>query len=186
MNDIRDAPDTIEKIFPEVQTLEEKALLLFELKDSGASFRKIGRALKVHHQSVAKLYRFLVECQVYADYTWEKNEQVKDFLSKDFFSAIHEDYKKQRKILNDKIDDALKNNKDEKLLDWLKEKRLLMKDMVATALSLTPADKRGALDPANQESQEAKDLEAKSEENPEFTKAMDDFKKMDSIETVTN
>ncbi len=145
MNDLTNAPDTLEKIFPEAKNLEEKALLLFELKDSGASFRSMGRSLGVHHQTVSKLYRYLQDTKLYADYTWEKNEQVKDFLSKDFFSTIHGDYKNQRERVEAMIKRALDNGDLDAALNWSREKRLLLKDMVSTALALTPSDKRAAL-----------------------------------------
>ena len=66
MYSLTDAPDSLETIFPEVKTLDEKALLFIELKDSGASFRSMGRSLGIHHQTASKLHKFLKETQIYS------------------------------------------------------------------------------------------------------------------------
>jgi len=146
MRELIDAPDLLSKIFPEANRLEEKALLFLELKERCKSFREVSRALGAnpeteslfHHQTVSRLYRFLKDTEVYAQYTWEKNEQVKDFLSKDFLGTIHDDYKEQRERIEKEIKDALATGDKKSALVWIREKRLLLKAMVSTAISLSP------------------------------------------------
>lgn len=147
MNRLEDAPDTLGKIFPECETLAAKALAFLELYDRCSSFRETARGLGTnpetgvafHHQTVSRLYKFLKDTEVFAQYTWEKNEQVKDFLSKDFLGTIHDDYKEQRERIEAEIKDALLHNEKERALAWIREKRMLLKDMVATAISLSPS-----------------------------------------------
>jgi hypothetical protein len=128
--------------------LEEKAVLFLELKDRSKSFREMSRAIgnmedtgvPVHHQTLSKLYRFLKKTTLYQDYVWAKNEQIRDFLSSDFIHALHEDYKEQRDRCETEIQNALKAKDTQKALEWMREKRLLLKDILNAAIQLGPKE----------------------------------------------
>lgn len=156
MRELDEAPDTLGKIYPEATTLAEKAILFLALKDSVKSFREMARAIGpmpdtgalLHHQTISRLYKFLKDTEVYAQYTWEKNEQVKDFLSHDFLGVIHDDYKEQRERIEAQIKAALARNDELRALDWIREKRMLLKDMVQTAINLSPKQPRLPVSPS--------------------------------------
>ena len=180
-NQLDSAPDTLGRIFPEANTLEEKAILFLELKDRSKSFREVSRALGpmddtgalIHHQTISKLYRFLQRTTLYQDYVWAKNEQIRDFLSSDFIHSLHQDYKEQRQRCEDQIAAALKAKDTQKALEWMREKRLLLKDILNAAVQLAP--KEGGDRPPVTDS--SKSETAAPKEKDAFTTAMENWEK---------
>ena len=130
-----EAPPSLANLFPDLRTLDEKAFKFLEVKYEKKTYRRTGAELGIHHNTVAAIYEFLQGTDVYHRFQAIVADQIKDFYSAQNLTDLFETYRTETKRLETIISKKLKDDKHNDALKFIREKRMFLKDQLATSLA---------------------------------------------------
>lgn len=188
LSDLRDSPPSLLLLFPECQSIEEKAFKFLELKYECGTYRRTSRVLKelhkdleltIHHQTVKSIFEFLKDTDIYYRFQEVVSEQVEDFYSRKLMVTLFERYEGDIQRAEKKIafhlkmsetawqdikdgtiaDVTVKGIHEKNALDWLKFKRSLLDKMANISLTVRGHYRR----PVEEESADDKPTKAMKE-----------------------
>jgi len=133
--ELYNAPPSLASLFPDLRTLDEKAFRFLEIKYEKKTYRRTAAVLGIHHNTVASIYEFLQDTDVYHRFQAIVADQIKDFYSAQNLTDLFETYRTETKRLETLISKALKDGKENEALKFIKEKRMFLKDQLATSLA---------------------------------------------------
>ena len=135
IQELYNAPPSLATLFPDLKTLDEKAFKFLEVKYENKTYRRTAAKLNIHHNTVASIYEFLQDTDVYHRFQAVVADQIKDFYSAQNLTDLFETYRTETKRLETLISKALKEERVNDALKIIKEKRLFLKDQLATSLA---------------------------------------------------
>lgn len=137
-NKLTESPPSLASLFPELKTMEEKAFRFLEVKYEQKTYRRTGEKLGLHHNTVKNVYEFLMDTDVYYRFQEVVADQIESFFTEQNLTNVFETYQADVKRLEALISEQLARGSDaskEMALKFMREKRLHLKDILATSLA---------------------------------------------------
>lgn len=123
------------KLFPESQTLEEKALRFLQVcYANNWSYNATGKQLGLHHSTVKSLLEEIKQTPVYHRFLQILEDEVKDFLSPEFRRTVFQYYQELLREAQSQYTSMKKSGNHKEAEKWYRNILSVCRDMLRASL----------------------------------------------------